>query len=214
MIKEVFIGKLPSNFSFNPTVKAFIVSETLVWSAWNLVTPIFAIFAVNEIPGSNIGIAGSVFSAYLIVRVICELLSGRYLMRSTAGLKFKMSILGIILLSLAYLGFAFSNSLLLLFVFYGLAGIGMGIASPAKASLFSSHIDKRVETVEWGLYDAIVFIGMALAAALGGFIADKYGFRLLFILAAVLNLVGSLPYLMFVQRQKTLMEKIEDVVRI
>ena len=204
---------MPSHFQFNATVKAFIVSESLLWSAWNFITPIFAIFAVNEISGSNLSIAGSVVSIYLIVRVICELISGRYLMKSTEKIKFVVTIIGIILLSVAYLGFAFSSEMIHLFLFYGLAGIGMGVASPAKATLFSSHLDKRVETVEWGLYDAIVFVGMALAAALGGFIADKYGFRSLFILASIVNILAAIPYLAFVQSRKSFIEKIESIVQ-
>ena len=125
VIKEIFIGKMPSHFQFNATVKAFIVSESLLWSAWNFITPIFAIFAVNEISGSNLSIAGSVVSIYLIVRVICELISGRYLMKSTEKIKFVVTIIGIILLSVNYLGFAFSSEMIHLFLFYGLAGIGM-----------------------------------------------------------------------------------------
>lgn len=212
MIKEVFIGKLPSHFQFNPTVKAFIVSESLVWSAWNFVTPIFAIFVVQEVHGSNIGVAGSMVSVYLIVRVICELITGRFLMKSSDRTRFLVTIMGIILLSGAYLGFSASRTLETVFLFYGLAGVGMGIASPAKNSLFSSHLDKRIETVEWGIYDAIVFVGMALAAALGGFIADKYGFRFLFILAAVVNILSALPYLAFVRKQRSLITQIESIV--
>ena len=52
--------------------------------------------------------------------------------------------------------------------------------------------------MEWGLADATAFIAIALAAALGGFIAESYGFRLLFILSAIVNIVSLTPYALLV----------------
>lgn len=199
MLKEMFIGRPPSNFQVNPVVKAFIVSETFLWSSWNFVTPIFAIFAANTIPGGSVEIAASAFSAHLIVRVVFELVSGKILLGANDSKKFTMTIAGILLLSLSYLGLSQIQSILFLFIFYGIAGMGLGIASPAKNSLFSMHLDKNKEATEWGIYDATVFMGMALSAALGGFIASAYGFSILFIIATAVNLLGIIPYFLYLR---------------
>ena len=164
MIKEIFIGKKPSDFHINAVVKAFIVSEIFLWSSWNAIIPIFAIFAATKIPGGNTEVAASSFSTYLIVRVIFELISGRYLSKSNDARKFAMSILGIILISLGYVGFALTKNILSIFIFYGVIGMGLGIASPAKNCLFSSHLDKDKEVAEWSIYDGFVFMGMAMSA--------------------------------------------------
>jgi MFS family permease len=100
-------------------------------------------------------------------------------------------------MSIAYVGFAFSHSILWLFLFYILIGIGFGVASPAKYSLFTEHLDKDKATTEWSLYDAITLIGIASATALGGFIASLYGFTFLFVLASIVNLLGIVPYLFY-----------------
>jgi len=197
MLKEAFIGRNPSHFHMDRIVEAFIVSETLLWSAWNFVTPIFAIFVVNSVEGGDIQIAASAFSIYLIARVITEIIIGRYLSRKTDGNKFILTVLGMLLMSVAYIGFSFSHTILLLFLFYILIGIGMGIASPAKNSLFIEHIDKNRSATEWSLYDAVTLIGVASATALGGFIAGTYGFSFLFLLAAVVNTLGIIPYLLY-----------------
>ncbi len=202
MIKEIFIGKKPSDFRMNSIVKAFIVSEIFLWSSWNAITPIFAIFAANKIPGGNTEIAASAFSTYLIVRVIFELISGRYLAKSKEIQKFIISILGIILISLGYLGFAATGNIISLFFFYGLIGMGLGIASPAKNSLFSMHLDKDKEVTEWSIYDGFVFMGMAMSAAIGGFIANRYGFAFLFYLVATTNLLSIIPYVLYARRKK------------
>ena len=202
MIKEIFIGRKPSDFHMNAVVKAFIISEIFLWSSWNAITPIFAIFAANKIPGGNTEIAASSFSAYLIVRVIFELISGKYLSRSTEARKFTISILGIILISLGYLGFAITNTVTSLFFFYGLIGMGLGIASPAKNSLFSMHLDKNKEVTEWSMYDGFVFMGMAMSATIGGFVANRYGFDFLFYLVATTNLLSIIPYILYAKKRK------------
>ncbi|MBI2622736.1 MAG: hypothetical protein HYW64_01440 [Candidatus Levybacteria bacterium] len=74
MLKEQFLGRNPSHFQINPVVKAFIVSETFLWSAWNFVTPIFAIFVVSNIEGGNVQIAASAFRL-----LACTLLRGFFL---------------------------------------------------------------------------------------------------------------------------------------
>jgi len=203
MIKEVFLGKKPSDFHINGIVKAFIVSEIFLWSSWNAITPIFAIFAATKIPGGNTEIAAASFSTYLVVRVIFELISGRYLSKSTDVQKFIMSIVGIIFISIGYVGFAMTKDVSSLFLFYGVIGMGLGIASPAKNSLFSLHLDKNKEVTEWSIYDGFVFMGMAMATTIGGFVASKYGFSFLFYLVATTNLLSIIPYLLYAKKEKS-----------
>lgn len=203
MIKEIFLGKKPSDFHMNSIVKAFIISEIFLWSSWNAIIPIFAIFAATKIPGSNTEVAASSFSAYLIVRVIFELITGRYLSKSKEIQKFVISIMGIILISIGYVGFAQTHNIPFLFLFYGVIGMGLGIASPAKNSLFSMHLDKDKEVTEWSIYDGFVFMGMAMSAAIGGFVANRYGFSFLFYLVAVTNLLSIIPYILYAKRRGT-----------
>lgn len=199
MLREQFIGRNPSHFQVNPIVKAFIISELFLWSAYNFVVPIFAIFVVNNIQGGNVQLAASAFSVYLIARVIVELVICRHLSKTNETDRFLITILGMALISLSYLGFAFSHSVVPLFIFYGIVGLGLGIASPAKNSLFSTHLDKNKEPTEWGIHDAVTFFGMAASAALGGFIASQYGFPLLFVLASIVNIIGIVPYLLYIR---------------
>lgn len=201
MIKEIFIGKKPSDFHMNSIVKAFIVSEIFLWSSWNAIIPIFAIFAATKIPGGNTEIAAAAFSTYLISRVIFELISGRYLSRSNEMQKFVVTIAGIILMSVGYLGFAATKNVFFLFFFNSIIGMGLGIASPAKNSLFSTHLDKNKEVAEWSIYDGFVFMGMAMSAAIGGFVANRYGFTFLFNLIAVTNLLSIIPYILYAKRR-------------
>jgi len=65
-------------------------------------------------------------------------------------------------------------------------------------NLFTRYIDKGLESFEWGLNAVSVSLGQAATAALGGLLAEKYGFKLVFILVGVFTLIGSLiPFIIY-----------------
>ncbi len=205
MLREQYAGRNPSHFlRIDPVVKAYIVSESFLWSAWNFTTPIFAVFATQNIKHGSVEIAASAFSTYLITRVIFELISGRYTARFNDVKKMYVTTVGAGAISFAYIGFAFATATPELFLYYSLAGAGLGFMSPAKNSLFSVHLDKNKEATEWSIADATSFIAMALATALGGFIAGSYGFKVLFLLASLVNLLAIPPYLLFIWKKTSL----------
>lgn len=195
-------GKRPSHFHLNPIIKAYIVSECFLWAGWNFITPIFAIFATTQVTNGKIELAASAYSVHLVFRVIFELIIGKYFSSSSERKMLQVVIVGILLISVAYIGFVFTTSILQMFLFYSIAGIGFGISSPVKGTIFSKHLDKNKETIEWGITDATAFIAIALASALGGFIAANYGFQVLFILSASINILSVIPYLLYGKRKE------------
>lgn len=197
MLREQYSGHNPSHFHINAIVKAYIISESFLWTGWNFVTPILAIFVISNIHGGNIQTAAIAYAIYQIIRVLLELIAGKFLSKSSDRKKILTAIVGIIYLSLGYIGFGYSHTILQLFIFNAFLGIGLGIASPAKNSLFAIHLDRDKEATEWGFADAITFICNALAAVVGGFIAHQYGFPSLFLVAAAFNIVAIIPYLLY-----------------
>lgn len=193
--------RLSSPINLTPIVKAFIFSEVFFWSGWNFVIPIISVFVVERIPGASLQTAASAFTCYLLARVLVELYVGRRIVRATNGQRIVLDSFGIILLSLGYMIMAIRPSVEALFGFYLLAGIGFGVSSPSKLTLFSKNLARNQESVTWGLYDASTLIGMAIATSVGGFIANNYGFHTLFITAALINLIGIVPYGLFVHER-------------
>jgi MFS family permease len=202
MLREYFGGHNPTHFHVSPLVRAYIISESFLWSGWNLVTPIAALFVVNNIAGGNVQIAATGYSLYLIFRVVFELITGEFLAHSDDRRKMLTSLIGISLITVSYLGFSISHDILHLFLFYAISGAALGIASPAKNTLFAIHLDKDKEATEYGVADAISFVCMALATALGGFVANEYGFSLLFLLAAFMNTLSLIPYFLILRLPK------------
>jgi len=73
------------------------------------------------------------------------------------------------------------------------------VTLPAWMAIFTRHIDKEHEGVEWGVYRTLVDLGAAGAASLGGFLAYRLGFMPLFILVSIISLIGSL-FLVFIYK--------------
>ena len=196
MLKEVLSGRNPSHFSPNIFVKSFIVSETIFWSSQNLFGPIFAIFVANEVIGGNIETAATAISIYWIVRILSELFSTILFNKPKESIRLILVIIGLLITGIGQFFFIYSDSIFDIFVIYSIIGIGIGLASPQRNALFSSHIDKNQETTEWGAYDVITFVGIALSTSLGGFIATQYGFKLLFLISGIMCFISIVPYIL------------------
>lgn len=201
MLSEHFLGRNPSHFlRVNPIVKAFIISECFYVSGWNLIIPLFAVFVVENVTQGSIETAAAGMSTYLIIRVIFELITGRYFSKVSESIKLFVIITGLIIMSVAFAGFAFSTNIVQVFIFYIILGVGVGLFMPTKNSVFSVHLDKNKETTEWSIADATAAISMALATALGGFVAANYGFRTLFLIGSAINFLSIIPYILYLRK--------------
>ncbi|HMB66165.1 MAG TPA: MFS transporter, partial [Patescibacteria group bacterium] len=59
-------------------------------------------------------------------------------------------------------------------------------------AIFTRHIDKEHEGVEWGVYRTMIDFGCAVAASLGGLLAYRFGFEPLFIVISIVSFMGAL----------------------
>lgn len=186
----------------NSVVKAVILAEMLLWSGWNFIMPIFSIY-ITKLPGGSVEKAATSFSVYLLSRVVFGLLSGQYLNKRRTRHKFILMMLGMGILSLSYIGLAYSQSIAMVYFYYGVIGLALGMAQPAKNALFSTNVKKEKSTIVWSVLDAGVFLSMAGAAIIGGIIAERFGFQILFFLASLINFVAIVPYLLYIRYWKS-----------
>ncbi len=73
--------------------------------------------------------------------------------------------------------------------------------------IFTRHVDKDHEGKEWGMYFTSVDLSSAATAAIGRVLADKFGFKPLFIIIVVIGILSSLLLLtikdeMYIPKQK------------
>lgn len=177
----------------NWVIKILILSDFLIWSAQQLYAPIFAVFVTDQIAGGSLEVVGISSSIYFIVRSIVEAPIGMWIDRTKAEKDDLYTALwGTCLTALVMFGYPFITEVWQLYLAQVVLGIGAAIAFPGWYSIFTQHIDKNKEALEWSLYDVLLGLGMAGAAALGGFLATVYGFDALFTLSGVSTIIGAL----------------------
>ncbi len=107
---------------------------------------------------------------------------------------------GLLLMGVASLGFYMSSSILHLYFFSALAGVGMGTFEPAmQASVGDFARTGRVASA-FGYFSSSVQAGVASAPAVGAYVASLSGFHtsfalsgLILLLASVLSILMRLP---------------------
>jgi len=184
------------SYKINFVIKILIFSDFLIWSSYQFLAPIFAIFITDRINQSSIETVGLASAIYLISKSIFEIPVGAYIDKSKSEKDdLYTAISGTILASLVFFAFTFIGSVWELYVLQIFMGLANALAFPGWYSIFTKHIDKEKAAFEWSLYDVLLGIGMAAAAAIGGVLAEQFGFNLVFIIIGAATFLGALSLL-------------------
>jgi len=142
--------------------------------------------------GGSIEAAGIAVAIGLLVKAVLEMPVGMYIDKSPSEKDDLYSIiLGSFIMGAAILMYSFITDVWQMYLLQALMGAGAAISYPGWSSMFTKHIDKNREAFEWSLYDVFLGIGMAGAAAIGGFVANQYGFNMIFYIAAAATFFGA-----------------------
>ncbi len=183
--------------SINKVIKVLILSDVVLLTGLGFVSPIFAIFITDNIQGGDVRIAGFAAAVYWIILSMVLIPFGRYLDRKK-GEKDDLwfIVIGNSLAAFAAFGYIFSYLPWHIYFLQALYGIGMGMNIPGYTAIFTRHIDKGKEAFSWSVRAALVGIGTGIAGSLGGMIAYRFGFEVLFIgIGTLLILSAFLPFL-------------------
>ena len=175
----------------NKITKVLISHYALLSSAWGIVSPIFAIFLIEDIiknPTEAAKIAGFCSLIYWILKSILQIPISSYLDKNNGERDdFYFLIIGICLTSLVPFGFAFSSMVWHVYILHALHAIGMAMVIPSRGAIFTRHIDKGQEAYEWAMNSTCLGIGAGLMGALGGILASIYSFKVIFILVGLFS---------------------------
>ena len=166
--------------------KLFLTMFSFFVLSGAMLGPIYAIF-VKEI-GGDILAAGSAWAIFMIVSGIGILFMGRLQDKFKSNKNF--IIWGYLFTSLAYLGYFFVSNIIQLFLVQVLLGIGEMIVVPARDSFYTKYLDKKKMASQWAAWESLWFIIAGIAALVGAFIADRFGFKVLFMVMFGLSIIG------------------------
>ncbi len=182
---------------FNKVVRTMVVVDFFTNSAFGSFAPIFAVFVTNQIGGGSVEVAGFATAVYWIVKSLFQLPIARFLdRRNGERMAFWAMFWGYFLEAFIPLLYFFVRTPMELYGVQALYGFFMAWAVPSWYGIFTRHVDKWRISFEWSL-ESVFSVGLATAAAaaLGGYLADQYGFGVLFIAASIISLAISLLFL-------------------
>ena len=191
----------------NNLIKILTFSDFIVVSGWGLVNPLFAVFVTKQIEGGNLELIGLSTAVYWIFRAAMQLPFARLIDKRKGEIDdFVVMAIGSFAMSLMPFLYIFATKNIHILLLQAFTGFASAMVSPAWLAIFTRHIDKHIEAEEWGLYNAMVGLGIALTGALSGFAAEKFGFQSLYFVVGIICTFGS-TFLFFVYQDLRKAEK-------
>ncbi|MBI2671952.1 MFS transporter [Candidatus Woesearchaeota archaeon] len=173
----------------NRTIKLLMISDVFVVTGFGLIDPILAIFIKENLIGGTVFTASLASTIFLLVKSMVQLPFSKYIDKESD--KTKWVILGSIFISIVPFIYIYSSHIKMIYLAQILYGIGAGLSFPTWLGLWSTNLDKKNESFEWSLYSTLVSLGVAVAAAIGGAIAQFIGFTYTFMFVGLMSFIGS-----------------------
>ncbi len=182
------------NTLWNKSFIFLVLISFITAMGFNMVYTIISKYAMEM--QDSLAIAGVISGIFSIAALVVRPFAG---MTVDTFNKKTLCIIANILIGASVLGYAFSPSIPVLFVFRVLHGIAFGISSTANIALVTGFIPKERLGEGIGYYG----IGQVLSAIIGPYlgvsIAEKSGFEQLFIIITILSFIAAallfmLPY--------------------
>jgi len=176
----------------NLVIRFLTFSDLIVVSGFGLIAPIFAVFITDNIKGGDVEVVGLAAGIYLVAKSIFQIPFG-IIIDKIRGEKddFWFMFIGYMLFSAAPLMYIIISTPFQLYAFQFAYGIMNALASPSWYAIFTRHIDKNYEGMEWAIYSTVTQLGAAGAALLGGLLAARFGFNFLFVAVSIASFIGS-----------------------
>ncbi len=181
----------------NKIIKFMIASDFILNLGWGLLGPIFAIFIVQNITtGSAIDaarIAGFASLFYWITKAMFQIPIGRYLDKNHGERDdFWFMVVGTFIAGFIPIGYLFSSSAWHIYLLQIIYAIGMSMMVPSWLAIFTRHIDKGKEALEWGMESTFLGLGAGIAGGMGGIVASVFGFATVFIFVSSFTFLATI----------------------
>lgn len=179
--------------NLNKVIRAIVIADFFNNSAFASFGPVFAVFVTNQIVGGSVMAAGFATAIYWIVKSVLQLPIARFLDKTDGeNDDFWVMFIGYFLGGFVPISYIFIDRIWQLYVIQAVFGVIMSAVVPAWYGVFTRHLDKGRVSFEWSLESVFsVGIATASAAALGGYAAEKLGFKTVFLAAGLVSVASS-----------------------
>ncbi len=183
--------------AINRVVAFMVYADLIFFTAAGLITPIMAVFYVDRINGGTIALAGLATALFWVVKSAVQVPVSLYAdNRKGERDDFVLMVIGYVIAALVpFLYFLFVTEVWQVYLLEALSGAGYGLLTPTYLAMFTRHIDRQKENFEWTLHSNAVGLGYASAAAIGGVLAERFGFRPVFLLTSIIMILSPVVLL-------------------
>lgn len=168
-------------------IKVLLVSDAWINLAVGMIGPIYAIF-VEDI-GGDILDASWAYSTYMFTAGIVMYILSKW--EDHNKHKEKFIIAGYALTSLGCLLYYYVYNQFTLLLAQVILGLSVAILAPAFDAIYSHYVIADEEASNWGIWEAMSYVVTAISALIGGYVANSFGFKTLFILMFTISLIGT-----------------------
>jgi MFS family permease len=158
-----------------------------------LFVPVFAIFVTDIVQGATFSTIGLAVAFSAVAKSVCQVPLARYLdKRRGEHDDFWAMIAGSLLATLASFSLLIISLPWHLYLVNVVVGISSAALMAAYYAVFAHHADKGSEGLEWSLFSVVgLTVSTALGAAIGGYIADLFGIRVLIVAVGMMNVAAT-----------------------
>ena len=175
----------------NHVIKTLVLSDFFVNAGFSIFAPVFAVFVTKQINGGSLEVIGFAAAIFQVFKVLFQIPVARILDK-TRGEKddFYSLIFGSAIISMVPFMYLFASEGYHIYLIQAIYGIGAAFSIPPWYAIFSRHMDKAKENVEWSMDSIAIGISGASAAALGGFLAQRFSFDMVFVIGGIVAITG------------------------
>ncbi len=176
----------------NHVIRTLVFSDFYINIGLGLFAPVFAIFVTQQIKGASIEVVGFAAAITQIVKVSLEIPIAKYLDKNHGEYDdFYSMVFGSLLISLVPFLYLLATKTVHVYVIQAILGMGTAFTVPPWFAIFSRHLDKLHENIEWSFESIAIGIAAAGSAALGGILAQRFSFNLIFIIGGIFAVLGA-----------------------
>lgn len=180
----------------NHVIRTLVMSDLFINAGFSVFGPVFAVFVTKQIAGGSLEVIGFAAAIFQIFKSGLQIPIARYLDRNHGEYDdFYSMVLGTALVVMVPFAYIFASSTTHIYIIQAIYGIGAAFTIPPWYAIFSRHLDKMQENVEWSMDSIAIGVGAAASAAIGGVLAQKFGFQFVFLAGGILAVFGGFQQL-------------------
>ncbi|OGZ30493.1 MAG: hypothetical protein A2931_00195 [Candidatus Niyogibacteria bacterium RIFCSPLOWO2_01_FULL_45_48] len=183
-------------FGVSRAIYILTSADILVISAYSFIMPLFAVFVTGQIEGATVATVGFYTAIYWIVKSIVQVPIAWYLDKKEGEVdEFFALIAGYLIAAGVAFGYILASNVWHIYLLEGILGIADALGVPSYLSIFSRHLDRARENMEWTFRSVGVGLAAAGAGALAGILVQNFGFNSVFIIGGALSLISAFSLL-------------------